>query len=103
MSEKTILEDIDRAIESARQAEGTLFEIKGRLQEGGSGEVDHDLLREADQDDSDKARVNIVLAESDLKLLEEIMIKYGINNRSAIIRYLIRLCALRIAVTMAQP
>lgn len=93
MSEKTILEDIDRAIESARQAEGMLFEIKGRLQEGGSGEVDHDLLREADQDDSDKQRVNIVLAESDLKLLEKIMLKYGVSNRSAIIRYLIRLCA----------
>ena len=56
MSDKTIFEDIDKAIEAARDTEGRLFEIKSRLQQGG-GDVDHDLLRDADQDDSDKTRI----------------------------------------------
>jgi len=91
--EKTILDDIDKAIEAARDAEGRLFEIKARLQEGGSGQVDHDLLREADQDDTDKTRINVILGEKDLELLGEIMVNHGLSNRSAMLRYLIRFYA----------
>lgn len=93
MNDKTIFEDIDRAIEAARDTEGKLFEIKSRLQHGASGDVDHDLLREADQDDSDKTRINIVLGEKDLELLGKIMFSHGVTNRSAMMRYLIRLYA----------
>jgi len=92
MSDKTIFEDIDKAIEAARDTEGRLFEIKSRLQQGG-GDVDHDLLREADQDDSDKTRINVILAESDVELLGQIMSRHGVTNRSAMLRYLIRLYA----------
>jgi len=93
MNDKTIFEDIDRAIEAARDAEGRLFEIKSRLQQGGSSDVDHDLLREADQDDSGKIRINVILGEKDLELLGKIMAKHSLNNRSAMLRYLIRLYA----------
>lgn len=93
MNDKTIFDDIDKAIEAARDAEGRLFEVKARLQEGVSGQIDHDLLREADQDDSDKTRINVVLGEKDLELLGKIMARHGLSNRSGMLRYLIRLYA----------
>jgi hypothetical protein len=84
-------DDIDRAIEAVREAEGRLFELKARLQSRSPMSIDHELLREADVDDSDKTRINIILTDKDMKLLEVIMQEHGVSNRSAMLRYLIRL------------